>query len=97
MEKDLNRIAQNKEPGFLIGKRSALESNLTPKKYYEIRKYARNSPSMQNIFTQDQDSQVNPTVIPGTPVSLKYIENFRVLAENGFNILTEFGDHIRTE
>jgi len=97
MENDPNRIAQNKEQSFLIGKRSAFERDATPKKYYVVRKHARNSPSMQNIFIQDHDSQVNPTVIPGTPVSLKYIESFRVLAENNFIIITEFGDYIRTE
>ncbi len=97
MENDPNRIAQNKEQSFLIGKRSAFERDSTPKKYYVVRKHARNSPSMQNSFLQDFDSQVNPTILPGVPVSLRFRDSFRVLEENGFNILTEFGDYLRTE
>ena len=97
MENDPNRIAQNKEQSFLIGKRSAFERDATPKKYYVVRKHSRNSPSMQNVFLQDYDSQVNPTILPGAPVSVRFRASFRVLAENGFNILTEFGDYLRIE
>jgi hypothetical protein len=99
MEKDPNRIAQNQEQSFLLGKRSAFERDSTPKKYYIVRKHARNSPSMQNVFLQDFDSQVNPTILPGVPVSVKsrFRESFRILAENGFSILTEFGEPMRIE
>lgn len=97
MARDLVKIAQKQEQSFLIGKHSALQKPSEPKRYYQIRKHSKGVPSMQNLFILDQGSQVNPTILPGVPISLRYKETFRVLAENGFTILTEFGEPIRIE
>lgn len=97
MARDLVKIAQKQEQSFLIGKQSALQKASDPKPYYRIRKHSRGVPSMQNQFLMDLGSQINPTILPGVPVSLRFRESFRVLAENGFTILTEFGEPIRIE
>lgn len=97
MLKDPVKIAQKQERSFLLEKRSSLERSGSPKSYYVIRKHSMGVPSMQNVFIEDQNSQVNPIILPGSPISLKYRGSFTILAENGFSIITEVGQSMITE
>lgn len=87
------------ESTFLVQKTSRLQATITGSGYYTTIKHLNSGVSFPNKALGSFNSQVVPTILPGTPVGISAapVEISYVLSELDEPIITEDNNNIITE